>query len=166
MVDMGVSATYIMAQSRGKQDIVVAYLCAHSIGPDGDIREDRYSPETVWDYKASHDLPHLRATELGLLRLRDFGDHGLVPGKISPLDVIRLPRESFREAHFLVSPIAASLARDYKDIVLPYGNSSWEIRRGDDLLEVLDSTLTGAGWQFKVMDYQDWQKPDTFSPHI
>ncbi len=164
IVDIGVSGTYIMSAAEGRQDFVVAYLSAHRIEPDGQIREDRLSDAVVADYAMLGNLRYLR--ELGLLNLGNIGNHDLVPGKISPLDVVRLPLARLRHAHFLVSPVAASLARDHKEIVLPHGYKGWEIREVDGLLEELQRTLTEKGWQFKVMDYHEWEPSASFSPHI
>ncbi len=166
IVDIGVSSAYIMSAAQGRQDFVVAYLSAHRIGRDGQIREDRFSDEVVADYAMLDDLRYLRTRKLGLLNLGNIGNHDLVPGKISPLDVVRLPLARLKQAHFLVSPTTASLAQDHKEIVLPHGDKGWEIREGDGLLEELQRTLIEKGWRFKVMDYHEWEPSASFSPHV
>jgi len=166
IVDIGISSIYIMSRARGRQDFVVVYFGAIRIDPDGQIREDREPDGVVADYAMLKNLRFLSTNGLGRLNLGNIGKHDLTPGKISPLDIVRLPLARLRQAHFIVSPLTASLANDGKEIVLPFGDSLWDIRGAGSLLEELESTLTERGWEFKIMDYHEWERPESFNPYI
>lgn len=167
---IGVSRMDLLTREKGPQDFVVARLGAYYIDSEGRIFvDDADKAEAEMD-----DFLSMREMEgvigarppYGRLNIGNFRNSGLRRGKISPYDLLDFPTERFRLAICMVSPDAARVARWGERIILPVGYDDFIVPLMQEVIDTLGQDLSARGWFFKVMDYHEWEKPDSFSPHI
>ena len=119
--DIALTEMRILSAKDDPQDFVIAYLDATHVTSDLEVREGYRR-----DYEIAYCL-NLLADDLRFLDLGRYGEAQLKPGKISPLDLARLPVGQFKSATFLISERVQFLANEGVDMILPRGSTSFEI---------------------------------------
>lgn len=138
--NIALSEVSILSAQDGPQDFVVAYFDATHVTPELEVRQgDRKDYEIVYCLNVSPD-------DLRFLNLGSYAGAQLTPGKISPLDLVRLPVEHFRSATFLIAERVLSLAEQGVDMILPKGSSSFEILPTRTIVEQIKYQL-GDRWE-------------------
>lgn len=133
---IALSEVRILSAKDGPQDFVIAYLGATHVAPNLEVRQG---------YRQDDEIAHCLNVLPDDLRFLDLGSYAgvqLKPGKISPLNLVRLPVERFRSATFLIAERVLSLAEEGVDMILPKGSDSFEILPTSTVIEQITETLS------------------------
>lgn len=146
--DIALTRVSILTRKTGKNNFVVAYLATPYLNNQGEIIEDPFSGNSILEHPA---MLHVQkycgvVDQLGRLDLHNYPNARLIPDKISPLDVPRLAVVHFRARHFLVSTQTVTLAQAGVDVILPKGQTDFEIRSLQELVEDLQTQLFSRRW--------------------
>lgn len=154
--NIALSEVRILSAKEGPQDFVIVYLDATHVTPDLEVRQGYRR-----DYEIVYCL-NLSPEGLRFLDLHRYPQAGLEPGKISPLDLARLPVRQFRSATYLVSEEVQYLAEQAVDMILPKGSTSFEILPTRTVIERINNTL-GDDWKIVLASGGPYYG---FSPNI
>lgn len=134
--NIALSEVSILSAKDGSQDFVVAYLDATHVTPELVVRQGGRKNDEI-TYCLNLVVENLRFLDLGR-----YSEAQLEPGKISPLDLARLPVEPFQSATFLIAERVQFLAKEGVDMILPNRLTSFEILPTRTVIDQITETLS------------------------
>ncbi|MDO8638760.1 MAG: hypothetical protein Q7R43_04230 [Candidatus Daviesbacteria bacterium] len=147
--EIGMTRVSLLTRDRGKNNFIVGYLATEYIDPRGEIIYDVFEGSRILEHPVVERIQTESGpvTKLGRIDLGNHPNAGLVSGKISPLDIVRLRMRTYKKSrHFFISAQTVTLAEDGVDVILPKNGTEFEVMLLADTLSILKINLKERHW--------------------